>query len=80
MSARHRLLVIDYEPRSLKRTLALLEGSGFAVSGAGTALEINAELNRAAPDAVIVEPMIPGQDGFRLIQNIKRLRPGSRRS
>ncbi len=75
MSARHRLLVIDYEPRSLKRTLALLEGSGFAVSGAGTALEINAELNRAAPDAVIVEPMIPGQDGFKLIQSIKRLRP-----
>ena len=75
MSARHRLLVIDYEPRSLERTLALLKGTGFAVSGAGNAREINAALNRAAPDAVIVEPMIPGQDGFKLIQVIKRLRP-----
>jgi TonB family protein len=75
MGARHRLLVIDFEPRSLKRTLALVQGTGFAVSGAGNGKDIAAELNRAAPDAVIVEPMIPGQDGFKLIQSIKRLRP-----
>lgn len=75
MGARHRLLVIDYEPRSLERTLALLQGAGFAVSSGRNALEITTELNRATPDAAIVEPMIPGQDGFKLIQTIKRLRP-----
>ncbi|MCU0223401.1 MAG: TonB family protein [Acidobacteria bacterium] len=75
MGARHRLLIIDFEPRSLNRTLDLLRGTGFAISGAGNAREIAAELNRAAPDAAIVEPMIPGQDGFKLIQTIKRMRP-----
>ena len=75
MGARHRLLIIDFEPRSLSRTLDLLRGTGFAISGAGNAREIVAELNRAAPDAAIVEPMIPGQDGFKLIQSIKRMRP-----
>ncbi|MCU0253109.1 MAG: response regulator [Acidobacteria bacterium] len=75
MGARHRVLVIDFEPRSLKRTLAQMQGTGFAISGAANGKEIAAELKRAIPDGVIVEPMIPGQDGFKLIQSIKRLRP-----
>ncbi len=74
MSARNRLLVIDYEPRSLKRTLALLEATGCSVRSASNAKEIDAALGEEPPDAAIIEPMIPGQDGFRLIQQVKRLR------
>lgn len=75
MSARNRLLVIDYEPRSLKRTLALLQVTGCTIRSASNAKEIDAALAEAPPVAAIIEPMIPGQDGFRLIRQVKRMRP-----
>jgi len=69
---RKRLLLIDFEKRSLLATRALLEQAGYTVIPAATGTEAVAAMREQRPDVVVLEPMIPGQDGFLLCQAMKR--------
>lgn len=71
-SVNQRILVIDFEPRALNALKELLESAGYQVRTAGSGQDIAAALRQWTPALVVVEPMIPGQDGFKLCQGLKR--------
>ncbi|MFN7967078.1 MAG: TonB family protein [Acidobacteriota bacterium] len=72
MSSASFVLVIDFEPRSLAKTRAALELAGYTVRSASSGKELKELLDREMPAVVLMEPMLPGQDGFKLCQAIKR--------
>ncbi len=72
MSSASFVLVIDFEPRSLAKTRAVLEQAGHTVRSASSGKELKEILEREMPAVVLMEPMLPGQDGFKLCQAIKR--------
>jgi len=65
------VLVIDFEPRSAANTKTFLEGKGCEVVVAGTTKELEAFVAKETPALVILEPMLPGLDGFRFIRQLK---------
>ncbi len=67
-----RVLLIDFEKRSLESTRSLLEGAGYDVAAARTGAEAMASIEEIRPAVIVLEPMIPGQDGFKLCQSLKR--------
>ncbi len=69
----HRILVIDFESKSKRSTSTLLEENGFEVISAGSAQEIDALLSNptSIPQLVVLEPLLPGLDGFELCRKIK---------
>jgi DNA-binding response OmpR family regulator len=73
-----RILLIDFEQRSLQATTALLSKAGHEVTAVRTGREAETALREAVFDLVILEPMIPGHDGFKLIAAIKSGRLGIR--
>ncbi len=50
----------------------MLEAEGFEVISAGLAQEVDAALQSMRFDAAVVEPVLPGTDGFEICRNIKR--------
>jgi DNA-binding response OmpR family regulator len=70
--ADYTILLIDYEPRNIKRTTSLLQDAGFTVE---VATDGNAGLRAfetLQPDLVLTEAMIPKKHGFEVCQEIKR--------
>ena len=73
MPNRHRILVVDDDPRiasSLRRALLY---EGYEVDTAADGIEGLASARRLAPDLVILDVMMPGLDG---IEVCRRLRAG----
>jgi len=73
MPNRHRILVVDDDPRiasSLRRALLY---EGYEVETAADGIEGLASARRLAPDLVILDVMMPGLDG---IEVCRRLRAG----
>lgn len=67
-----QVLVIDFEPIRLKATEQLLQNAGFAVEIVGSSSELNTALAAGLPPVVVIEPMLPGHDGFALCRAMKR--------
>ncbi|HRD51743.1 MAG TPA: response regulator transcription factor [Flavobacteriales bacterium] len=66
-----RILLVEDEP-SLRSTLKLnLELEGYAVSTAQTGPEAMERLRGAHFDAVIMDVMLPGIDGFNVVETIR---------
>jgi CheY-like chemotaxis protein len=72
MSYRPRVLLVDYNPRNLRRMRDLLSKAGLetlVASGGDVAVE---EFKRSVPDLVlIVEAMLPRKHGFDVCREIK---------
>ncbi len=67
-----RILVVDDQPANLRAVSALLTRHGYAVVTADSgekALAIAAEVR---PDLMLLDMMMPGMDGFALLQEIKQ--------
>lgn len=67
-----RILIIDFEARSLASTRKLFEAEGYDVLTATSGTDASRVLREDPPELVVLEPMIPGQDGFQLCQALKR--------
>ncbi|MBP7146618.1 MAG: response regulator [Acidobacteria bacterium] len=67
-----RILVIDFEPRSLKATVAWLTSAGYSVHTASNGREVAEAVNQPEADLIVMEPMIPGHDGFKLCAALKQ--------
>jgi two-component system, OmpR family, response regulator MprA len=66
-----RLLVVDDDP-SVREALALvLDLNGFEVATAGGGREAIRTLSRDAPDAVILDVLMPGLDGLEVCRRIR---------
>src|SRR5262249_46762363 len=76
--ANHKVLLIDYEPRSIERIVGPLEGAGFVVETATDGLSGIEAFERVQPSLVIIEAMIPKKHGFEVCQEIKKTPRGKR--
>ncbi|MBX7527968.1 response regulator [Qipengyuania vesicularis] len=73
-SAPTKLLLVDDE-RSLREPLAeYLSGQGFSVSQAESAARARSELETATPDLVLLDIMMPGEDGLSLCRHLVEAR------
>lgn len=75
--SRTQILVVDFEPSRLRTTKELLEGRGWSVITASSTAELNAATGGTPPPVVVLEPMLPGQDGFALCKELKRRKTGA---
>jgi two-component system nitrogen regulation response regulator NtrX len=69
------ILVVDDEPQILQVVAGILQDEGFEVltaSDGETALKLAAE---EAPDLVLLDIALPGQDGLEVLKEVKRLYP-----
>jgi two-component system response regulator MtrA len=67
-----RLLVVD-DDRGIRETMELaLAEEGYIVDSANDAEEAMVAIRSNAPDLLILDVMLPGQDGFELCREIRR--------
>ena len=69
---RPRVLVVDDDP-DLRELLAdYLGASGFAVEVAGDGTQMRERMAAAAPDVLVLDLMLPGEDGLSLARELRR--------
>ena len=66
-----QVLIVDDDTRLSAMLSDYLTGNGFAVRRAATAGDGLAELSRTAPDAIILDVMLPDLDGFEACRRIR---------
>ncbi|MEW5770171.1 MAG: response regulator [Pseudomonadota bacterium] len=66
-----RILVVDDDPALRELLLAYLSDTGFAVDLAGDGTEMRQAIARARPDAVVLDLMLPGEDGLALTRELR---------
>ena len=65
------ILAVDDNEAGLLLITTLLEGDGFRVDGAGSANEVLKRLEVRAPDLILMDVQLPGQDGLSLTRQLK---------
>jgi CheY-like chemotaxis protein len=68
---RPRVLIIDDDPDFLELASVALTGEGLDVSVAPTAGEGLVRAMRAPPDIILLDIMLPGQDGIDLLEALR---------
>ena len=58
------ILVVDDSPTDVKHLTDLLVKNGYKVSSAASAEEAIAKVKQAKPDLVLMDVVMPGQNGF----------------
>jgi two-component system, OmpR family, phosphate regulon response regulator OmpR len=66
-----QVLIVDDDTRLSAMLADYLAGNGFAVHTAATAAEGLVDLRRRAPDAVILDVMLPDLDGFETCRQMR---------
>lgn len=67
-----RILIVD-DDRDIRDLLTrFLEGHGFAVAGEGDGVGLFASLEQERPDLVILDLMLPGEDGLALCRKLRQ--------
>ena len=67
-----RVLVVDDEPQIRRFLRTSLPPHGYECVEAGDAQQALAAYNREKPDVIILDLGLPGQDGFEVIQTIRK--------
>jgi two-component system, OmpR family, response regulator len=73
-SAVTRLLLVDDEASLREPLAAFLARQGFAVTQAASAAEARAQLRDAVPDLILLDIMMPGEDGLSLCRHLSETR------
>ncbi len=71
-SAKHKILLIDDDPFLLAMYGRKFMAAGFIVHGAQTAAEGLAEAKRLTPDIVLLDIMLPDEDGLSVLKKLRR--------
>jgi twitching motility two-component system response regulator PilH len=66
----HNILVVDDSPTDRQYLTDLLSKSGFKVSSAASAEEALAAVKLAKPDLVLMDIVMPGQNGFQATRTL----------
>jgi CheY-like chemotaxis protein len=69
------VLVVDDEPSVLRLLTRVLEQAGARVGTASSAGEALRTLVRTAPDLLLTDIRMPGEDGYHLIEQVRALPP-----
>jgi DNA-binding response OmpR family regulator len=67
-----RVLVVDDEPMVREVVTAYLEREGFRVTEADNGPDALAAIATGAPDVVVLDVMLPGVDGFRILTEVRK--------
>ncbi len=70
---RHRILVVDDEPRMIRFIQMNLELEGYQVSQANNGFEALSKLRDDLPDLVILDVMMPDMDGFETLRLLREV-------
>ena len=73
MDAPKTILVVDDEPHIVLGLKDALEFEGFRVVTAATGTEAITEYKAARPDAVLLDLMLPDQNGYQVCQRLREL-------
>ncbi len=73
-SAPQRLLLVDDEPGLREPLASYLERQGFTVQQAASAAEARAIMRESVPDLVLLDIMMPGEDGLSLCRHLTESR------
>jgi DNA-binding response OmpR family regulator len=68
-----RILVVEDEPRYVRLITFNLEAQGYRVTCATTGEEALSALAVEVPDLVVLDIMLPGQDGFEVCSHIREV-------
>lgn len=60
----HKILVVDDEPATVKLVESLLTSKGYEVSTAKNGLDALVEIQKEAPDLVVLDVMMPEVNGY----------------
>lgn len=71
MTGSRNVLIVDDDPRNRKLVEALLRGEGYSVRSADSGAAALVEIDRAAPDLILLDLMMPGMDGFEFIRRLR---------
>ena len=66
-----RILIVDDDPELRELLRGYLGGNGFAVDTAGDGAAMRQSITAAAPDLVILDLMLPGEDGLALCRELR---------
>jgi two-component system OmpR family response regulator len=66
-----RILIVDDDPELRELLRAYLGGNGFEVDTAGDGAAMRRSLAAARPDLVILDLMLPGEDGLALCRELR---------
>jgi CheY-like chemotaxis protein len=72
-----RILVVDDDEDTRELVSRVLEGHGARVEGVASAEEAWGVLERSAPDALLVDIAMPGEDGYSFLRRV-RARPADK--
>lgn len=67
-----RILVVDDDPALRNLLTDYLAASGFVVDTAGDGVEMHRQLAAVAPDAIVLDLMMPGEDGLSLARGLRK--------
>ncbi len=67
-----RVLIVDDSPTERYFLMELLTRNGFAVSAAENAEEALIKVKTSAPDLILMDVVMPGQNGFQLTRSLSR--------
>ncbi len=76
MTGLPRILLVDYDPRALKKLEDLFTESGYQVETAKDGVAALTAFRQNKPDLVLLEAMIPKKHGFEVCQEIKKTPEG----
>jgi two-component system phosphate regulon response regulator OmpR len=65
------ILVVEDDPRLRERLARYLNSEGFRVTAAGDAAEARIQLRAINPDLMILDVMMPGENGLDLTQSLR---------
>ena len=65
-----RILVVDDDPALRDLLTDYLAANGFVVDAANDGVEMLARLAQAMPDAIVLDLMLPGEDGLSLARGL----------
>jgi two-component system phosphate regulon response regulator OmpR len=70
-SVNPRILVVDDDPALRELLTSYLAANGFVVDAVGDGLAMRAALSSAMPDAIVLDLMLPGEDGLALTRVLR---------
>jgi two-component system, OmpR family, response regulator MtrA len=73
MSSGSHILIVDDDPELTEAVSWYLEAANFRATRVANGVEALEVFRTEAPDAVIIDVMMPGMDGFELCRAIRRL-------
>jgi len=71
MNSPARILVVDDDPALRELLSAYLSDTGFVVDLAGDGVAMRQAMDRAMPDAIVLDLMLPGEDGLALTRELR---------